>query len=69
MLSYNTWKGVILMSLAKKLIELSKDMPEDMLLEVIDFAEYLKEKNNKEHKKLVDEFIKENDIALRELAK
>ncbi|RXM74392.1 DUF2281 domain-containing protein [Clostridium tetani] len=57
------------MSLVKKLIELSKDMSEDMLLEVIDFAEYLKEKNNKEHKELVDKFIKENDIALRELAK
>ncbi len=69
MLPYNTWKGVILMSLAKKLIEISKDMSEDMLSEVIDFAEYLKEKNNKEHKKLVDEFIKENDIALKELAK
>ncbi|WP_102400292.1 DUF2281 domain-containing protein [Haloimpatiens massiliensis] len=57
------------MSLAKKLIELSKDMSEDMLSEVIDFAEYLKEKNNNEHKKLVDEFIEENDVALKELAK
>lgn len=56
------------MTLAQKLIELSKDMSEDMLSEVIDFAEYLKEKNNKEHKKLVDEFIKENEIALKELA-
>ncbi|MHB9927313.1 DUF2281 domain-containing protein [Clostridium botulinum] len=52
------------MTLAQKLIELSKDM----LSEVIDFAEYLKGKNNKEHKKLVDEFIKGNEIALKELA-
>ncbi|CBZ04220.1 DUF2281 domain-containing protein [Clostridium botulinum] len=56
------------MTLAQKLIELSKDMSEDMLSEVIDFAEYLKEKNNKEHKKLVDEFIKGNEIALKEIA-
>lgn len=32
------------MTLAQKLIELSKDMSEDMLSEVIDFAEYLKGK-------------------------
>ncbi len=57
------------MTLAQKLIELSNDMSEDMFSEVIDFAEYLKGKNNKEHKKLFDEFIKENDIALKELAK
>ncbi|NFA60246.1 DUF2281 domain-containing protein [Clostridium sporogenes] len=57
------------MTLTQKLIELSNDMSEDMLSEVIDFAEYLKGKNNKEHKKLFDEFIKENDIALKELAK
>ncbi len=35
------------MTLAQKLIELSKDM----LSKVINFTKYLKEKNNKKHKK------------------
>lgn len=34
------------MLLQEKLIEVCKDMPEDMLAEVIDFAEYVQHKNN-----------------------
>ncbi|GAA0741918.1 DUF2281 domain-containing protein [Clostridium oceanicum] len=57
------------MTLAQKLMEISRDMTEDMLSEVIDFAEYLKVKNTKEQKELVDQFIEENNEALKELSK
>lgn len=57
------------MTLAQKLIEISKDMPENLLAEIIDYAEYIKYKNLKEQKELVDKFIKDNDPALKELAK
>ncbi len=57
------------MSLEKRLIELSKDMPDEMLAEIINFAEYIKYKNDKEQRDMVDKFIKENEIALKELAK
>ena len=50
-------------------MELSENMNDDMLSEVVNFAEYLIFKNNKEQKKLVDEFIKDNKIALDELSK
>lgn len=57
------------MSLEKRLIELSKDMSDEMLAEIINFAEYIKYKNDKEQRDMVDKFIKENEIALKELAK
>lgn len=57
------------MSLEERLIKLSRDMPDDMLAEIIDFAEYIKYKNSKEQRDVVDKFIKENELALRELAK
>ena len=57
------------MSLEERLIELSRDMPDDMLAEIIDFAEYIKYKSDKEQREVVDKFIKENEVALRELAK
>lgn len=57
------------MSLEERLIKLSKDMPDDMLSEIINFAEYIKYKNDKEQRDVVDKFIKENEVALRELAK
>ena len=57
------------MSLEERLINLSRDMPDDMLAEIIDFAEYIKYKNSKEQRDVVDKFIKENELALRELAK
>ncbi len=52
------------MSLEEKLIELSKGLPDDMLAEIIDFAKYIKYKNDKEQRN-----IKENETALKELAK
>ena len=57
------------MSLEEKLLKFSKDMPDDMLAEIIDFAEYFKYKNDKEQRDVVDKLIKENEVALRELAK
>ncbi len=57
------------MSLEERLIKLSKDMPDDMLAEIINFAEYIKYKNDKEQRDIVDKFIKENEVALRALAK
>lgn len=57
------------MTLAKKLMQLSKDMNDDMLSKVVNFSEYLIFTNNKYQKKLVDEFIKNNKIALEELSK
>ena len=57
------------MSLEERLIKLARDMPDDMLAEIIDFAEYIKYKNSKEQRDVVDKFIKENELALRELAK
>ncbi len=57
------------MSLEERLIKLSREMPDDMLAEKIDFAEYIKYKNDKGQRDIVDKFIKENDIALKELGK
>ena len=57
------------MTLTQELMELTKDMNEDMLLEVVNFAKYIITKNNKDQKKLVDEFIKNNRVALKELSK
>ena len=42
-------------------------MTDDMLMEIIDFAEFLKQKQERE--KLMDEFIDENIEALKELSK
>lgn len=57
------------MSLEERLIQISKNMSEEMLIQVIDFAEYIKDKKGKEQRDLVDEFITENEIALKELSK
>lgn len=57
------------MSLEERLIEMSKSMTEDMLIQVIDFAEYIQNKKDKEQKSIVDEFISQNEVALKELSK
>jgi len=57
------------MTLAQKLMEISKEMSDEMLAEVINFAEYIRTKDNKNQKVLVDKFIKDNDVALKELSK
>ena len=54
---------------SEKLIQIAKTMPEEILVQVIDFAEYLNDKLTKEQIKLIDEFMDENEVALKELAK
>ena len=45
------------MSLEERLIKLSRDIPDDMLAEIINFAEYIKYKNDKEQREIVEKFI------------
>ncbi|MBU3126045.1 DUF2281 domain-containing protein [Clostridium tagluense] len=54
------------MSLIEKLIEITEGMTDDMLSEIIDFAEFLKQKQDEEIFKKV---ISENAEALEKLAK
>jgi hypothetical protein len=44
-------------------------MPPEKLIEIIDFAENIKENDFKETKNIVDSLIEEYDKALRELAR
>ncbi|MGL5352175.1 MAG: DUF2281 domain-containing protein [Clostridium sp.] len=57
------------MTLAQKLLEVIENISEEKLGEIIDFAEYLKEKELKENKSLIDSLVDDYDEALRELAK
>lgn len=57
------------MSLIKQLLEIIKDMPPEKLIEIIDFAENIKENDFNETKNIVDSLIEEYDKALRELAR
>ena len=57
------------MSLAQKLLEVIDDISNEKLCEIIDFAEYLKAKELKENKSLIDSLVYEYDEALKELAK
>ena len=57
------------MSLTKQFLEIIKDMPPEKLIEIIDFAENIKENDFKETKNIVDSLIEEYDKALRELAR
>ncbi|MEG0297550.1 MAG: DUF2281 domain-containing protein [Clostridium sp.] len=57
------------MTLAQKLLEVIENISEEKLCEIIDFAEYLKEKELKENKSLIDSLVDEYDEALKELAK
>jgi len=54
---------------SEKLIKIAKTMPEDVLIEIVEFAENLINNMTKEQIKLIDEFIDENEVALRELSK
>ncbi|CAK7030070.1 DUF2281 domain-containing protein [Tissierella sp.] len=54
---------------SEKLIKIAKTMSEDVLIEIVDFAENLINNMTKEQVKLIDEFIDENEVALRELSK
>lgn len=57
------------MSLAEKLVMEFNGLPEDKKQEVIDFVEFLKEKNKTNLDSMMDEVIDENIVALKELAK
>ena len=54
---------------SEKLIKIAKTMSEDVLIEIVEFAENLINNMTKEQIKLIDEFIDENEVALRELSK
>lgn len=57
------------MTLAQKLLEVIENISDEKLCEIIDFAEYLKEKELKENKSLIDSLVNDYDEALKELAK
>ncbi|MCY9665463.1 DUF2281 domain-containing protein [Paenibacillus alginolyticus] len=57
------------MSLEEKLIKDFLALPEDKKIEVIDFVEFLKTRNEDNLEKMMDEIINENSEALEELAK
>lgn len=57
------------MSLAIKLIKDFENLPESQKREVMDFVEFLKNKNQKRLQRLMDEVIFENKKALTELIK
>lgn len=65
----NSKKGVILVTLAEKLIQEFEKLPEERKMEVIDFVEFMKQKEQREIEKLMDLVIEENKEALEELAK
>ena len=57
------------MSLAEKLVIDFNELPEDKKIEVIDFVEFLKKKQEVSLEQLMDNVIEDNKIALEELAK
>jgi len=57
------------MGLAERLIKDFEELPETQKREVIDFVEFLKQKNQKRLEEMMDEVIFENKNALEELAK
>ncbi|GKX68230.1 DUF2281 domain-containing protein [Inconstantimicrobium mannanitabidum] len=57
------------MTLAEKLLQVVEDISDEKLSEVIDLAEYLKLKEEKETKDLINNIVDKYDEALKELAK
>lgn len=57
------------MTLAEKLLQVVENISDEKLGEIIDFAEYLKEKEAKETKNIINSLVDEYDEALKELAK
>ncbi|MDO5294990.1 MAG: hypothetical protein Q4F05_19820 [bacterium] len=57
------------MTIAQKLMYEFETLTENQKMEVIDFVEFLKQKNDKMIENLMDEVILENEEALKELAK
>ena len=57
------------MSLAEKVLKDFEQLPDDKQIEVIDFIEFLKNKEQKKLENLMNMVIQENKEALEELAK
>jgi len=57
------------MSLSERLIKNFEELPETQKREVIDFVEFLKQRNQTKLEKIMDEVIFENKDGLEELAK
>lgn len=57
------------MTLSQKLINEFEELTDDQKIEVIDFTEFLKEKNKKNIEALMDKIILENKEALEAIAK
>lgn len=60
-------KWGVIMSLAERFLKEFDRLPEDKKMEVIDFIEFLKLKDQKELGKLMDSIIEENREALQVL--
>jgi hypothetical protein len=57
------------MTLAEKLIGEFEQLSEEKKLEVIDFIEFIKSKEQRNIENLMDTIISDNEEALKELAK
>lgn len=57
------------MTLAQRLVNEFEALTDNQKMEVIDFVEFLKQKNEKMIENRMDEVIFENEEALKELAK
>ncbi|GAA0093024.1 hypothetical protein UT300009_30540 [Paraclostridium bifermentans] len=57
------------MTYAEKLVNICTDLTEDEQKQIVDFAEFLKNKKEKELEQIMDNSILKNMVALKELAK
>jgi len=57
------------MDLSEKISELVKDLSEDKQLQVIDFIEFLRQKQLKEDMEIMDKIFEDNREVMEELAK
>lgn len=57
------------MSLAEKLLKEFQELTEEKKMQVIDFIEFLKTKDQKKVENMMDNIIEENREALKELSK
>lgn len=57
------------MTLAEKLLQGFDSLSEDKKIEVVDFVEFLRKKQQQELEAMMDDMIRDNKEALLELAK
>ena len=57
------------MNLAEKFLKDFEELPQEKKIEVIDFIEFLKKKNENEMRKMMNTIIDDNIHALKELGK